>query len=375
MNHEKKVNRQSLSKINEYNWFHIFIKTCYLSIGISFLILLTSTIYLESIYIIEDSRIYWLQRVWIPIFLMLFFATIFRFFILKTKLTIRRKEQLSIFLVLILCTILCCQNKYNIVLFALFILPIMVSALYSDLVLARWAYVFSQLLMFFCGVWRYFIFDARIDAFFLVEILTAAGLLLGTYLFTKVLIVSGGDILSRLSKAERDTEDLELELKHDVLTGLYNRRAYNGWFNRVLEQAENNKTTLSLAIFDIDDFKIINDKYGHTAGDNALQLFSKVLLKFVNEKITVFRLGGEEFLVVFQEYSLDEAYQLCNEMQQMLQAQVIDTATEHQITFSGGIADNSKGVDTAQSLFEKADEALYLAKKNGKNQIVIAKSE
>ena len=163
----------------------------------------------------------------------------------------------------------------------------------------------------------------------------------------------------------------ELALK-DELTGLNNRRAFFDQGNHVFKQAVRFEHPISVIMMDIDYFKNINDSYGHSAGDKVLQSITKLLKDMIREVDIAGRMGGEEFAFILAETDIDEAIKLA----ERLKLKVENTTVEYkeqtiQITASLGICSCSVKNETLETLLTKADDALYIAKRNGRNQIKI----
>jgi len=182
-------------------------------------------------------------------------------------------------------------------------------------------------------------------------------------------------LTSFLIKTNKNMESQLTELMEtDHLTGLYNRRKYSIHSEQLYHAAKNEKLPLSILIFDIDHFKAYNDTYGHLCGDSALKRIADILNKHIKEKDHMFRFGGEEFVAILTNTSLEKAIQLA----QKIQTDIRDEAIEHKtspthdcITCSVGIASEIPNHNVEYSkLFEKADKNLYLAKDQGRNRIV-----
>ncbi len=152
----------------------------------------------------------------------------------------------------------------------------------------------------------------------------------------------------------------------DYLTGLYNRRYAMEFLKREKALADRGKFIFCVAILDLDNFKKVNDTYGHDMGDKVLSEIGKVLLKSVREYDLVARWGGEEFLIVFRNASLEEAYKISERIRKAVEKTSIDGI---KITISIGLSCYKKG--DLDSLLKKADDALYKAKKMGKNRVCI----
>ncbi|HEY7196167.1 MAG TPA: diguanylate cyclase [Gaiellaceae bacterium] len=155
----------------------------------------------------------------------------------------------------------------------------------------------------------------------------------------------------------------------DALTSLHNRRFFHETLARECSRAERYERRLSLLIFDVDDFKAINDRIGHLAGDSVLADLAERVRSVVRTSDIACRVGGDEFAVILPESGLSEAQQLY----QRLQFAVGNAATGpvDRVWISGGIAELREGDDPA-TLFERADEALYRAKQSGKGHAAAA---
>ncbi len=164
----------------------------------------------------------------------------------------------------------------------------------------------------------------------------------------------------------------ELAIK-DTLTGLYNRRFLQEHTEYFIAKAKRDKSKMGILVLDIDYFKMINDTYGHDVGDIVLKIFSNLILSCIRESDVAVRYGGEEFIVILTNIVNDAdilkiAHKI-NTMTSTLDIQIDDT-TVLQKTVSIGVAIFPNDADNMDALITKADVALYLAKNNGRNQVV-----
>jgi len=159
----------------------------------------------------------------------------------------------------------------------------------------------------------------------------------------------------------------------DVLTGLTNRRLFNIRLQEEIARARRHETPLSLALFDLDDFKRLNDFYGHTVGDRILSELGLLIRQNIRESDLPARYGGEEFALILPETREAEAFDLLQRLCAMI-AQTVFCLPEYPLTLtiSVGVAQLDGRNYTAFELVELADKALYQAKKQGKNQVVKA---
>lgn len=158
----------------------------------------------------------------------------------------------------------------------------------------------------------------------------------------------------------------------DELTNLYNRRAFFEQGKQLFKQARRYPQSISVMMIDIDHFKNINDNYGHAVGDNVLKAIGLLLQNTVREADILARIGGEEFAVILPQTGVEEASKLAERIRQRTEAEIIQHDTlQIKITASFGIAScMAEGVDLDRML-TKADDALYIAKKKGRNQVKI----
>src|SRR6476661_7430589 len=157
----------------------------------------------------------------------------------------------------------------------------------------------------------------------------------------------------------------------DALTGLHNRRYFHETLARECARAHRYERKLSLIVFDLDDFKEVNDRIGHLAGDTVLAEAAERVRDVVRTADIACRVGGDEFAVILPESTLADADQLYRRLQAALSARPIGQAGR--LSFSAGVAE-LKPEDDPTTFFERADEALYAAKERGKAQVVSANS-
>jgi two-component system cell cycle response regulator len=158
----------------------------------------------------------------------------------------------------------------------------------------------------------------------------------------------------------------------DALTGLYNRRYILNELEKQHKIAKRNELMFSLVIIDIDDFKQVNDTFGHPAGDEFLKKFAFVITHSLREQDIPGRVGGEEFLIILPETDIDGAFHLANRIRKRIQeTELIYNGNTIKTTISAGVSQYDFNTDS-QTLFRFADHALYKAKQSGKNMVVKA---
>lgn len=153
----------------------------------------------------------------------------------------------------------------------------------------------------------------------------------------------------------------------DSLTGCLNRNSAHFMLHEEYNKALNNKMPFSLILIDIDDFKKINDRYGHLHGDKVLQKLGAALRETIRRIDLVFRWGGEEFLVLLKGLTIGDSYKIADRLRQHIQSLNILPEKEV-VTISAGV-DGLPPPIYLEHLIKRTDKALYVAKARGKNQV------
>jgi len=182
-------------------------------------------------------------------------------------------------------------------------------------------------------------------------------------------ILENNKKLKELNDIQADTNDkLKYASCTDALTGVNNRWGLHYLFDNIINKCYLNKLNLCVMMFDLDEFKNINDNYGHKAGDESLIRVAAIFKKNIDSKY-IFRYGGEEFIVVLSNVTNDYAFKIADKIRTEIENEKIQAV---KITISGGIYTKipEKNSDSDEYLIG-ADKALYLAKTSGKNKIVI----
>jgi diguanylate cyclase (GGDEF)-like protein len=165
-------------------------------------------------------------------------------------------------------------------------------------------------------------------------------------------------------------EQLRTQALTDELTGLYNRRHCEAVLRAVLEDGRRRDQPTSIAYFDIDGFKSINDAFGHSAGDVALRRFAEVLRTNTRDGDLVCRTGGEEFTVVLPCTDASSARRLAERINDAVRSGRL--GPQANLTVSAGVATSDASLDHFEGLVQRADAALLRAKRSGRDRIVIA---
>lgn len=184
---------------------------------------------------------------------------------------------------------------------------------------------------------------------------------------------------SRIADLERESQELHTKLdreRHgarlDPLTRLANRKSFDERFAQEVERRAQNDPPVAMLLWDLDNFKVINDTYGHRAGDRVLQSVATCFLSGLRTEDFVARIGGEEFVVLLTGLALDRALAIADQLRQAVEnLRFHFRGTRVQVTVSCGLTE-LQPADAAGAAFDRADAALYRAKHAGKNLCIAA---
>jgi len=172
-------------------------------------------------------------------------------------------------------------------------------------------------------------------------------------------------------------QHLEYQSQIDSLTGLFNRRAFEKKIHEEFERSKRYHNPLSVLIFDLDNFKNINDTYGHHGGDAALVKISETLRDMTRQSDFSARYGGEEFVMILPETDQDNALQVASKIHDAVRSSSFGTTNRpFALTVSIGVSSSStRAYSTWREMLDDADRALYLAKNTGKDRVEIWEPE
>lgn len=181
----------------------------------------------------------------------------------------------------------------------------------------------------------------------------------------------------RIKRLQDELEEKNRELERlsisDGLTGLFNHRHIHGLLQEEFERAERSGDKVSVAMFDLDRFKSVNDTYGHQAGDRVLVQMSEILRETAREIDRLGRYGGEEFMVLLPETDIDDAAVFVERVRREVARRPFDVGRDEplRMTISAGVATYPfPRIETPETLVRLADEALYAAKAGGRDRII-----
>lgn len=180
------------------------------------------------------------------------------------------------------------------------------------------------------------------------------------------------DVLEKNFELEEIAKTLEYLANTDDLTGIWNRRAFIAQAETELQRVARHNRTLCLLMFDIDNFKRINDLHGHNTGDEAIKLFAECIMNSKRSYDIFGRIGGEEFAMILPETDLASAQTLAERMREGVEQLILPLVSGEKVSFtvSVGLTEYCEQDDGVFALLNRADRKLYAAKHKGKNCVV-----
>lgn len=182
--------------------------------------------------------------------------------------------------------------------------------------------------------------------------------------------IYGSRSISYFIRMRESNQKLEHMATHDTLTGLLNARAYYAHCEQMILLARRNSTPYTVLFVDLDHFKTINDTYGHAAGDGVLRAVAEALAHGLRRSDAIGRIGGEEFSVFLPNTALNDALPLAESLRSKIEALGITVENRPlRITASIGVASNQHSEQSILDIQRVADQAMYLAKREGRNRV------
>ncbi len=319
--------------------------------------------------LVQAREGYLLDRVVMPTLILLPLNLLVDFFIRSSRPPLWAKEYLVLLYFSFLALYLAATHRIATVLFGTFTLPVLASTVFANLKMTKWIFLLNNLLLLLGGVRLYL--AENLGSTLLMSVFVAWNMLLCAYLLAKVLIRNTHDNLVSLIRLHHAKKDMEEQIKLDPFTGLYNRGIFDSLLPEQMRQSREAGLCLSLALIDVDKFKRVNDVYGHAMGDRVLLHLTQILRSHQSEDIKAFRIGGEEFAILFRNRCAKDAYDICEGMRTDMEASSLHQVDRNSITFSCGLACMNTQNITPEELMQTADSALYQAKNSGRNCTII----
>ena len=276
------------------------------------------------------------------------------------------KHYVPILTSVAMCFCVSCVHNEFVTVICCFCIPIFMTVIFGNKKMTINVTWLNEILMLISILVGYF--DERgADSLFIFDAIISSIILLSSGFCSVVLIENEKEKLDIIRDAYITQINLKEQLLHDQMTGLYNHK---GFYKLLSSLITENKGDIVLAILDLDNFKEINDNYGHDKGDKVLMQLTYFLKTNCEKKAFTCRYGGEEFAVIFQDFTIKETGNLIDNIREEFSNHVFEDLENSRVTFSCGLAKYVDGM-TVEELFTCADKAMYRAKNTGKNKIVV----
>lgn len=176
----------------------------------------------------------------------------------------------------------------------------------------------------------------------------------------------------KINELESELERVRSEANIDHLTKLLNKKSFEDILDEYFKLFKRKGEIFSLILIDLDNFKSINDNYGHIVGDEVLKNIASILKQYLRDKDIIARIGGEEFAVLLPGVDITIAYKIADRLRTILENRIINVEKNIiRVTASFGIIEVNNSINSVKELLSSVDRALYRAKKEGKNRVVI----
>lgn len=282
-----------------------------------------------------------------------------------------QKNNAILFAASTMCFVITFFHHAVFIAYASFTIPIMITTLFGEPKKTKLVFLTNLVLALICWIHSFLLNEEDTELFF-INLIASYAVLFATYLLCQVLIAYNKETLLYLRSGYRLQESLREQVKQDSLTGLYNQSAFFSYVDTVLNTDIPQGKITSLAILDLDDFKRINDTYGHSTGNEVLTKLSEMLRTSFSQKSEfISRYGGEEFAILFRNTTQKKAAEKVEQFRLEFSKFLFSSMNNKNVTFSAGIAQTKFFRDTPEDLFDRADCALYNAKAKGKNRTII----
>lgn len=280
-----------------------------------------------------------------------------------------QKTKLIVFIITKICASIAISHSYYLPTQCVFVIAIITASLISDTKCIIFT-MFDSVAMLFTAVLLYKTFSPTWPFYIIFEsAIVSSCLLLFTGIMANFIVRYNQKMNAKMQKYAVDLRKATYNAKLDAMTGLYHHAEFYNILHMLISKKD---TTLSVAIMDIDNFKAINDTFGHDNGDKVILSIAKCI-KPINDDKNVFvaRYGGEEFAFIFVNVPRNKVVDKLQEIRQTISNFKFDFDIDKSITMSCGMFECCTCAYSIEDVFNNADSALYYAKEHGKNRLVV----
>lgn len=278
----------------------------------------------------------------------------------------RQKNASTVYGLYMMALNVSCVHSYFWAVSCCLMLPMLVSCIYADKRLMLSSSITAILSMVVSAIVSNF--EHENTYFIVINTIIVFIMIVVAYMLGTVMIDYSEENIREIENRIVKEHVFEERLKRDQMTGLLNQNTFYEELEDEVEKAQNNNVIFALAIIDIDDFKRVNDTYGHEYGDIVLRKLSRIMTGCCDVDASIYRYGGEEFAIIFKNKTKMQAKATMDQILRKFR-EAKYSFTNEMITMSCGICDYNGG--SAKYMFRRSDAALYEAKQNGKNRVVV----
>lgn len=360
---------------NTYDkWRDNLMKMMLVSVGILFVVEIVMYFFLSSGGFMEmTAGAYIIRYIWNPLVFNLSTWGISYELVRRGHFSWRVKNYILLTCLALICFCVAYVHSFFVVTTCVFSLPIILSGIFADNRLTRYTLALCCGFLLLSGLMPRYDITSRDGMFWYNMAITTVYLCI-TSLFTGRINTFNTEMVRNLRESRRQIQNVEQELLLDHLTGLYNHTGFYQLLEAQMRACQEKERPLSLVVIDIDNFKRVNDTYGHENGNIVLVNLAETLRDVCGGCSQICRYGGEEFALIFPDSGEGETYDIINEARLQFAASEYHFMKNQKVTISCGIQQMS-GEQLPRVLFEKADKAMYRAKRDGKNRCHIGSRE
>jgi len=269
-----------------------------------------------------------------------------------------------------ICMVIASTHNIFSMTLCIFCLPLFTTIMFNDKKMTRIIGMVCFLFMSISLLYRKFsVYRPKNDRYFVAEVIVAVAILYATYILCNVLIKFVEEKTDLIHQGYLQRIEMQELLNRDQKTGLFGQTIFMNTLDSMVEVSNRTHEKFALAVIDIDDFKKVNDTYGHLKGDQIIVTLTELMKKYFIENQFMARYGGEEFVIIFAENKVNQGINLLEDFRKAFEAQRY-SFIDDKISISIGIAKWRQGWTSAQ-LFEAADKAMYTSKSDGKNRTTV----
>lgn len=272
----------------------------------------------------------------------------------------------------VICMVIACVHNIFSMTLGLLCFPLFATIMFSDKKMTRTIGAICYVLLIITLAFRRFsVYRPENDRYFWAEVFVSLAILTATYIFCKVLIIFSQEKTDLIQTGYVEQIYMKEQLNKDQKTGLFGHTIFMNTLDKMVDLAKDSLQSFAVAVIDIDNFKKVNDTYGHLKGDQVIITLAERMKNIFTDGQLIARYGGEEFAIIFSDENMDLIIEHLEKLRISFGEEKYDFM-DSRVTISIGLAKWREGW-TSEQLFQAADTAMYTSKQEGKNRITVFK--